>query len=183
VHSNLDEVELFLNGQSQGRQRVQPLTHLEWKVKYEPGTIEAHGSRNGRVVLTTKRETTGKPEAIRLSSDRTEINANGEDVAIVQVEVLDGAGLHVPTANDLISFKVQGEGLLIGVGNGDPNCQESDKEPRRRLFNGLAQVLLQANKTSGTIVLEAYAEESLVPKLRAATLTIKTNKCELRPSV
>lgn len=183
VHSNLDEVELFVNGQSQGSQKVQPLTHLEWKVRYQPGTIEAHGSKNGSIVLTTKRETTGKPEAIRLSSDRSEINANGEDVAVVQVEVLDEANRYVPTADNLISFNVTGQGLLIGVGNGDPNCQQSDKEPRRSLFNGLAQVLLQANKTPGTIVLEANTEESSGPKLRAATLTIRTNKCELRPSV
>ena len=183
VHSNLDEVELFVNGQSQGSQKVQPLTHLEWKVRYEPGTIEAHGTKNGSVVLSTKRETTGKPEAIRLSSDRSEINANGEDLAVVQVEVLDEASRHVPTADNLISFNVTGEGSLIGVGNGDPNCQQSDKEPRRSLFNGLAQVLLQANKTPGTIVLEANTEESSGPKLRVATLTIRTNKCELRPSV
>jgi len=183
VHSNLDEVELFLNGKSQGSQKIQPLTHLEWKVKYEPGVIEARGTKNGQVVLTEKRETTGKPESIKLTADRTTIDANGEDIAIVRVEVLDAQGRAVPTAENQISFKVTGEGKLIGVGNGDPNCQESDKEPKRSLFNGLAQLILQGSKTPGTITLEAYTEPWPGPHLTTAKLEITTKKAELRPAV
>jgi beta-galactosidase len=176
VHSNLDEVELFLNGKSQGSKKVQPLTHLEWKIKYEPGVIEARGSKNGQIVLTEKRETTGKPESIKLTADRTTIDADGQDIAIVRVEVLDTDGRHVPTADNQISFKVTGEGTLIGVGNGDPNCQESDKEPKRSLFNGLAQVILQANNMPGTIMLEAYTEPWPGPHLNTAKLEITTRK-------
>ncbi len=111
--------------------------------------LEARGTKDGKVVLTEKRETTGKPESIRLTSDRTEINADGEDVAVLSVEVLDKEGRAIPTAANMISFKVTGEGALIGVGNGDPNCQESDKDPKRSLFNGLAQVIVQASTHSG----------------------------------
>jgi beta-galactosidase len=181
VHSNLDEVELFLNGQSQGSQKVQPLTHLEWKVKYEPGAIEARGKKNGKVLMTAKRETTGEPKSIGLNADRTEIDADGEDLAILMVKVLDEAGRTIPTADNLISFKVTGEGKLIGVGNGDPNCQESDKAPKRSLFNGLAQVIVQATKTSGTIRVEAYTDDD--PKLPPATVTIRTKRVTPRPSV
>ena len=92
VHSNLEEVELFLNGRSQGRKKVEPLTHLEWQVKYEPGAIEAHGIKDGKVVMTSRRETTGAPATIRLSADRSEIAADGADIALVRVEVLDSAG-------------------------------------------------------------------------------------------
>ena len=187
VHSNLDEVELFLNGVSQGSQKVQPLTHLEWKVKYAPGTIEARGSKDGKVVLTEKRETTGKVETIALVADRTEIDANGEDIAIVRVEGRDKDGRLVPIADNGISFKVTGEGSLIGLGNGDPNCQEADKatdnHSLRSLFNGLAQVIVQANKTPGTITLEAYTEEWPGPKLPPTTLNITTKKVDLRPTL
>ena len=79
VHSNLDSVEVFLNGKSQGSKKVEPLTHLEWSVKYEPGVLEARGTKDGKVVLTEKRETTGGPASIKLTADRTEINADGED--------------------------------------------------------------------------------------------------------
>ena len=183
VHSNLDSVELFLNGKSQGSQKVEPLTHLEWKVKYEPGVLEARGTKDGKVVLTEKRETTGGPVSIRLTTHRTEISADGEDVAMLKVEVLDAAGRALPTAANLISFKVTGEGALIGVGNGDPNCQESDKAPKRSLFNGLAQVIVQASRTPGTITVEAYTEPYPRPKLPSTQVTITTKKVELRPAV
>jgi beta-galactosidase len=183
VHSNLDSVELFLNGKSQGSQKVQPLTHLEWKVKYEPGVLEARGTKDGKIVLTEKRETTGDPESIRLIPDRTEINADGEDVCVLRAEVLDKEGRPVPTADVPILFKVTGEGALIGVGNGDPNCQESDKEPKRSLFNGLAQVIVQSTRTPGTITVEAYTGDWPPPKLPPTHVTINTKKTDLRPSV
>ena len=183
VHSNLESVELFLNGKSLGSQKVQPLTHLEWKVKYEPGILEARGTKDGKVVLTAKQETTGEPETIRLTPDRAEIDADGEDVCVLRVEVLDKDGRPVPTADVPVLFKVTGEGLLIGVGNGDPNCQESDKEPKRSLFNGLAQVIVQANRTPGTITVEAHTGDWPPPKLPPTQVTITSKKVELRPSV
>jgi beta-galactosidase len=183
VHSNLDSVELFLNGKSYGSQRVLPQTHLEWKVKYEPGVLEARGTKDGKVVLMEKRETTGQPESIRLTADRNEINADGEDVSVLRVEVLDKEGRAVPTADNMIIFKVSGEGTLIGVGNGDPNCQESDKAPKRSLFNGLAQLIVQASKTPGTITVEAYTEDWPPPKLPTVRVNISTRKVDLRPTV
>jgi beta-galactosidase len=183
VHSNLDEVELFVNGKSMGSQKVPRLSHLEWKVRYEPGVIEARGSKGGKVVLTQKRETTGQAVAIRLSADRTEINADGEDVAVLKVEALDKEGRPVPTASNFIGFKVSGPGVLIGVGNGDPNCQESDKEPRRSLFNGLAQVIVQSTLSAGDIHVEAAKEGWGGPDLTPASLVIVSRKVEPRPAV
>jgi beta-galactosidase len=183
VYSNMDEVELFVNGQSQGSQKVPHLGHVEWKVKYEPGSIEARGSKDGKVVLTEKRETTGPAVAIKLTADRTEINADGEDVAILKVEALDKEGRAVPNAGNLLAFKVSGQGKLIGVGNGDPNCQESDKEPKRSLFNGLAQVIVQAEWRPGEIHIEAVKEGWDGPELTPAKLTITTKRVMARPAV
>jgi beta-galactosidase len=181
VHSNADEVELFLNGKSQGSRKVVPLSHLEWSVKYEPGVIEARASKDGKVILVERRETTGRAETLRLTCDRPEIDADGEDLVFVRVEALDGQGRVVPTASDHVHFKITGAGTLIGVGNGDPNCQESDKEPMRSLFNGLAQAILQSTKTPGDIVVEAHTEDWLDPTLPSTTLTIRTRKVPLRP--
>ena len=183
VYSNVDEVELFLNGNSLGSQKVPYLGHVQWKVKFEPGTLEARGSKDGKVVLTEKRETTGPTVAIRLTVDRTEINADGEDIAILKVEALDKEGRPVPTADNLLSFKVSGEGALLGVGNGDPNCQQSDKEPKRSLFNGLAQVIVQSTKRPGEIRVEAVKEGWDGPELTPAKLSITTRPTQLRPSV
>ena len=183
VHSNLDSVELFLNGKSQGSQKVAPLTHLEWKVKYEPGVLEARGTKDGKIVLVRKRETTGEPASWRLTADRSEIRADGADVAILRVEALDPQGRLVPTADPMVQLKVTGAGALIGVGNGDPNCQESDKEPRRSLFNGLAQAIVQASRTPGTITVEAFSDDWPPPKLSPSRITITTKKVDLPPSV
>lgn len=182
VHSNLEEVELFLNGRSQGRQKVQPLTHLEWQLRYEPGAIEARGMQDGKVVMTSKRETVSAPITLRLSPDRNEIAADGEDIALVRVEILDAVGRPLPTANNLVKFRVSGEGALLGVGNGDPNCQESDKQPMRSLFNGLAQLIVQATTTPGAINIEAYTEEFPGPKLPTTRVSITTRKVPMRPT-
>ncbi len=186
VYSNLDEVELLVNGKSAGRQKVPRLGHVEWKARFEPGAIEAQGWKDGKLVLTEKRETTGAVAALRLKADRTEINADGQDVTVLTVDALDNAGRAVPTASNLISFKVTVEGaqgaagdvgVLIGVGNGDPNCQQSDKEPRRSLFNGLAQAIVQSTKTAGTIEIEASTRGGNVTP---AKITITTKAVDLR---
>ena len=183
VYSNLDEVELLVNGNSVGSQKVPRLGHVEWKVKYEPGVIEARGLRGGQVVLSDKRETTGPTVAIRLTADRTTIDADGEDVAVLTVEALDPQGRPVPTAGNLITFNVTGQGALIGVGNGDPNCQQSDKGRTRSLFNGLAQVIVQATKMPGEIHIEAVKEGWDGPELTPAKMAITTRKVALRPAV
>jgi len=183
VHSNLDSVEVFLNGKSQGSKKVEPLTHLEWRVRYEPGVLEARGTKDGKVVLTEKRETTGEPAAIRLTADRSEINADGEDVAVLTVEALDHEGRPIPTADYPIHFKVTGEGALLGVGNGDPNCQEADKGEVRSLFNGLAQLIVQASRTPGKMMVEASTGDWPPPKLRPTQISIATKKVQPRPAV
>ncbi|HEX8756203.1 MAG TPA: beta-galactosidase GalA [Steroidobacteraceae bacterium] len=183
VYSNLEEVELFLNDRSLGSRKVPPLGHVEWLVKYEPGTLEARGSRKGGVMLTAKRETTGAPAAIRLTPDRAEIRADGEDLVIVRVETVDGAGRHVPTADTLIQFAVSGAGRFRGVGNGDPNCQESDQQPERSLFNGLAQLIVQAGREPGEITIEAHTKDYVAPKLASARLIVPARKAAPRPAV
>ncbi len=124
--SNCDEVELFLNGQSLGRQTMPRNSHLRWKVKYAPGTLAAKGIKAGQVVAATQVETTGAPAAIRLTPDRATINADGEDISVITVAVTDTQGRVVPVANNLVNFELSGPGHILGVGNGDPSCHEPD---------------------------------------------------------
>jgi beta-galactosidase len=166
AHSNLDRVELFLNGRSLGAQDVPRNSHVSWKVKYEPGAIEARGFQGGRQVLTSRRETTGAAVAVVLRPDRSRIAADGADVSMVAVEVVDAQGRAVPTADREISFAVTG-GRLIGVGNGDPSSHESDRAPKRRLFSGLCMAIVQAPGQAGQLKIEASS-----PGLRSASVTI-----------
>jgi beta-galactosidase len=124
--SNHEAVELFLNGVSLGKQDMPRNGHLEWKVAYAPGALEARGYRGGQVVATTRVETTGAPAQLVLTPDRAGIAADGADVAVFTVSARDAQGRTVPTAANLVNFEITG-GRIIGVGNGDPGCHEPDK--------------------------------------------------------
>lgn len=126
VYSNCDEVELFLNNKSQGKKKMEQYGHLEWKVAYQPGTLQAIGYKNGKKQLTEVIKTTGKAQKIKLTPHKS-VLTKANDIAIVTVEVTDKNGLHVPTANDEVTFTVAGGGKIIGVGNGDPTSLEKDK--------------------------------------------------------
>jgi beta-galactosidase len=124
--SNCQEVELFLNGQSFGRQRMKRNSELKWKVKYEPGVLSAKGYNDGKQVAETQVATTGEPIIINLAVDRSTIDADGRDVSVIAVSVADGQSRVVPLATNLIHFELSGPGKIIGVGNGDPTCHEPD---------------------------------------------------------
>jgi beta-galactosidase len=177
-HSNLDSVELFLNGASLGSQKVERNTHLAWKVKYAPGAIEARGTKNGKIVLTEKRETTGAPAKLVLHPDRQKISADGEDLSVVTVEVHDAQGRIMPVASNEVTFEITGAGKLIGVGNGDPSCHESDKGNKRSAFNGLCMAFVQANKQAGEIRVTASASG-----LEGASTVIQAEIAQSRPAV
>jgi len=155
VHCNLERVELFLNGQSQGAQNATANTRLVWKVKYAPGTIEARGFKSGAQVLAYRRETTGAAARVVLQPDRGRIDANGEDVSMVTVEIQDGQGRVVPVADNEVVFQISGPGKLIGVCNGNPSSHEPDRAERRRAFQGLCMAIVQAERQAGEIRLEA----------------------------
>jgi beta-galactosidase len=181
-YTNLPAVELFLNGKSLGRKRVERNSHVQWKVPYAPGMIEAV-STDGAELLKSKRETTGGPVKLNLRADRQKIAADGEDVSVITVEVLDEKGRAVPTANNLVKFKVDGPARLIGVGNGDPSCHEDDKpssprDAKRSLFNGLAMPLVQSVKQPGQIKLLASAD-----KLDPAWIVLQSEESKARPAL
>lgn len=157
VHTNCEEVELFLNDQSLGTKRTTPGKHLEWTVKYTPGKLVAKGLRRGQWKEVSQ-ETTTEAVALRLIADRNALTADAADVAIVKVEALDAKGRTVPGANNKVTFTLTGPARLIGVGNGDPSSHEPDKSNTRSLFHGLAQALVQVTATGGQITLLAEAQ-------------------------
>jgi beta-galactosidase len=178
VHSNLERVELFLNGQSLGAKDMKKDSHLAWNVKYAPGAIEARGYKDGKQVMTAKRETTGPAAKLLLTADRKELSADGEDVAMFAVEVQDAQGRVVPVADNQVTFHVSGSGRVIGVGNGDPTCHESDPGSSRKAFSGLCMALVQSSKTAGNITVEASS-----PGLTPSSANIVATAVKLRPQV
>jgi beta-galactosidase len=127
AYSNCREVELFLNGKSLGKKEMPVNGHLEWNVKYIPGSLTAVGYNMGKQTLMQEVKTTGQPSKIKLSADRSLIQTAGDDVSVITVEVNDSNNLFVPTANNEIAFSISGPGKIIGVGNGDPSSHENEK--------------------------------------------------------
>jgi beta-galactosidase len=178
AYSNLDRVELFLNGKSLGVRDIKKDSHAAWVVKYAPGSIEARGWKNGKLVMTAKRETTGAAAKLVLRADREGVSADGEDVAMFAVEVQDAQGRIVPITDNEVTFRVSGAGKLIGVGNGDPTDHASDKGTSRKAFSGFCMGLVQSLKTAGSITVEATS-----PGLASASATIAAKAVKLRPQV
>jgi beta-galactosidase len=145
---------------------------------YVPGAIEARGSRGGKVVMETKRETTDAAAKLVMKADRQEVSADGEDVVMYAVEVQDAQGRVLPITDNVVNFRVSGTGKLIGVGNGDPTDHESDKGAVRKAFCGYCMALVQSAKTAGSITVEASS-----PGLNSASVTIAAKQVALRPQV
>ncbi|THD63576.1 beta-galactosidase GalA [Phenylobacterium sp.] len=156
--ANTETVAVMLNGKLIGEQKVDPYEMNEWHVPYAPGRLEAVGKTGGKVVVHALVETAGAPVALRLTPDRTGLAGDGRDATPVTVEALDAKGRPVPTVNLAVRFEIEG-GRIIGLGNGDANSHEPEKGDARRLYNGLAQVIVQTTEGgSGALILRAAAE-------------------------
>lgn len=176
AYSNCDEVELIVNGKKLGRQTMPKNGHLKWQAVYQPGKVVAIGYKNGKRMLTQQVETTKPAYKIVMKTDRQTISADGRDVAVVTVEVQDAKGRIVPDACPMLTFKLSGDGRILGVGNGDPSYLGADHPDHNDChefsipaFNGLAQVIIQSSRHSSALQLRGEAN-----KLKTGELTINT---------
>jgi beta-galactosidase len=168
-YNHADEVELFLNGKSLGaKKKTGDDLHVMWRVKYEPGNLRAVSKQNGKDVVTKAITTASVPAKIILTADRAIMHANGDDLSFITAKVVDKDGNIVPTADNLIHFKIAGEGLIAGTDNGSETDLTSFKSTERRALNGLCLAIVQSNIKSGVIALTATAEG-----LQSSTVTIR----------
>jgi beta-galactosidase len=182
VHSNADVVELFLNGKSLGKKKMERNSHLEWAVPYAPGKLEAKGFFGDKEISEVV-ETTSVPTGLALDPDRTFLAADGQDLAWVAVKVTDAEGRVVPTAMNKIRFSVTGPGKIIGVGNGDSSSHEPDKASARSAFHGLCMVLVQTLKEEAGRIVLTVESDGLKPasvRLKSSELLEKTEWSDIR---
>lgn len=161
VNTNADNVELFLNGKSQGKKDMPRNRHREWDIPFEAGVVEAVAFKGGRKI-TSRIETTGPPYEIVVTPYKTTMLADGKDASVINISVVDRQGREVPDAGNLVRFITSGELKIIGVGNGDPDSHEpdqcADSAWQRHLFNGKCQVIVRAGDKNEVIKFEAKAE-------------------------
>jgi beta-galactosidase len=180
VYSNADEVELFLNGKSLGRQKTfstpieLPVSskispdlkffskyRLLWEVPYEPGTLKAIAYRGGREAAAEEVHTAGAPAKIELVPDRKAINADGYDLSYITVRIEDKDGNFCPMADNLVHFSLSGAGAIETVGNGNPATTELFQADHRKAFNGLALLIVRSRRGELGIIHVAATSDGL----------------------
>lgn len=172
VYSNCKEVELFLNGKSLGSQSLPAdASPRVWKVSFAPGTLEAVGRDDGPVVAMNELRTAGDPAAIRLTTNLEDLTNDWNSVAFVRAAVVDQHDVLVPSANNLIHFKISGPGVIAAVDNADNTSHEPFQASERHAFEGECVVFVKAHASSGRIVITASA-----PGLKSGKIVIRTRK-------
>lgn len=160
VYSSCEEVELFLNGKSFGRKPTDRSTRFvaTWKLPYESGTLQAIGYDGGKKVGTAELISAEAPSRIKLQADRATLQASGEDLSYITVELLDEHGVRNPKAEHVVSFELEGPGTIVGVGNANPISLESCQQPRREAWRGRCLVIVKSGKQPGVVTLKAKAD-------------------------
>lgn len=130
--------------------------HLEFRVEYKPGKLTAVAKdENGEEIARDVVKTANEAKAIDLSADRQVIEADGYDLSYITVDIVDENGTLVPDANNLVNFEVSGNGVIVGVDNGNAASVERYKDNKREAFNGKALVIVQSTKDAGSFTLTA----------------------------
>lgn len=199
VYSNAPVIELFVDGVSQGekafaqkttnyglayQQESETSTKLyqEWRLdyEYEPGTVIEAVAKDaqGNEIARDKVVTAGEAAQISLTADRTVIEADGYDLSYITVDIQDEDGNFMPTADDEVRFSISGNGVIVGVDNGDPTSHErykaqSDGTWKRKAFNGKALVIVKSTEESGSFELTASGSG-----LKKDTVKVFTNDSE-----
>ena len=195
AYSNAASVELFLNGQSLGVKKFNKKQtsdgrtyqeganakelYLEWKVAYQPGTLEAVArDEAGNEIARDKITTAGQPAGVRLVKEEHAIAADGKDLTYIYYEIVDSEGNVVPTANNLVRFQLHGQGQLVGVDNGEQASRERYKaQPDgswiRRAFNGKGVAIVKSTEQAGKFTLTAHSD-----LLKSDQVTVFTGKKE-----
>ena len=160
AYTNADEVELFLNGVSQGVRRKQDdVRHLVWRVAYAPGVLRAVARKGGKVSMTREVRTAGPAARVVLTPDRSTIRGDGKDLSFVTVTIVDRNGVQVPNAEPLVRLRVAGGATIAGVDNGDETNHERFQRDSVRLFAGQALVIVRAGRRAGAVTLMASSEK------------------------
>ena len=174
VYTSYPSAELFVNGVSQGvrtfaeadgvtpclGEKAMKRFRLMWnEVVYQPGELKVVAyDADGAPVAEKTVKTAGKASALKLTPDRTVLNADGEDLCFVNVSLVDRNGNPVPVDSRLVKVKVSGAGTFKAIGNGDPTCLEPFHLPQMHLFSGQLTVIVQGSHEPGEMTVEVEAK-------------------------
>ncbi|MDR3744901.1 MAG: glycoside hydrolase family 2 TIM barrel-domain containing protein [Acidobacteriaceae bacterium] len=171
IYTNAEEVELFLNGRSLGKQPLNPdAKAISFKVPFEPGTLKAVAESHGKIVATEELKTAGKPARLVFSADSAvTLTPDWNDARTLTATLVDEAGTRVPDSETVVHFAVSGPASVIAVDNGNMMDHEPFQATQRKLYYGSASAIVRASAGFGAVTVTASAEG-----FASATITLKT---------
>lgn len=171
--TNCEEVELFFNGKSMGKQKTHDFTNntIIWNIPYHPGNVTAKGFIQGKEVASYSIETSKETKYLTLTPDRQTIKADGQDLSHITVQLYDEDGKPVQTDDKHLKVSIEGEGKLMGVDNGDLRKRETFSSNKSKTYFGKALIIVQSQRKAGKIKINVQMEDSETPY----TLTIQTH--------
>lgn len=171
IFSNCPEVELFVNGKSYGRSKIDNagVDYVQLYVPYEPGEIKvlAYEKKVQNPVAEKVIRTASAPAAIKITPDRETMEASSQDLIYLECDIVDKDGNFAPTANNLIEFEVSGAATLVGVDNGDNTSHESFKGTSHTAFSGKCLAIIKSTRKAGEITVIAKSKG-----LKTTTITL-----------
>ncbi|MEO8414627.1 MAG: DUF4982 domain-containing protein, partial [Ginsengibacter sp.] len=172
VYSSCPQVELFCNGKSLGKKvtnRSNKFTAV-WQVPFQAGELKATGIDGRKKIAIAELHSADKPTQIKLTADRTNIKADGQDLSYVTIELTDDKGYKNPNAENLLEFTIEGAGTIAGVGNANPVSLESFQQHQRKAWQGRCLVIIKSERKEGNIVLKVSSSG-----LASSEIMLKSN--------
>jgi beta-galactosidase len=170
-YTTCPEVELTLNGKSLGSKRLADAVEgaPTWRVPFEAGVLKAEGRDGKKSLGEFTLKTAGAPNRIELLPDVKQLTADGCDICHVEFRVTDSNGVHVPDAENEVTFELDGPAEILGIENGNLNGPVDYKGRTQKVFHGRGLAILQSTAHAGKITFKASS-----PGLEAATLVLES---------
>jgi beta-galactosidase len=154
-----DEVELFVNGMSEGRKaKIKDQLHVRWTVPYRAGTLTAVAYQGGVEMRRTTRQTTGKPVRLVIKNTQDILNAKNQELAFLEIIAVDIEGNEVPCFNEWVDVEIQGDGTVVATDNGNPADLTSFQSVKRKAYNGKLLAVVKGNKENSGFSVGAHAK-------------------------
>jgi beta-galactosidase len=173
VYSKYPSVRLYLDDKliDEKSTTIEQEYKATFTLPYSAGQLKAVGVENGKEMETTILQTAGEAAKIKLSADRNEIIADGQDLSYVEIEIMDKNGILQPNAANRLNFKIEGPGIIAGVDNADLKDHESYVDNTRKAWKGRALVVIRSTQSAGEIKLTVTS-----PLLEENSVIIKSVK-------
>ena len=173
IYSKYSEVRLYLNDKFIGEQSTTREQQFKatFSVPYAAGILKAVGVENGKEMESTILQTASDATKIKLTADRKEILANGQDLSFITIEITDKDGIFQPNATNRLNFKIEGPGVIAGIDNADLKDVEQYVGNTRKVWKGRALVVIKSNHQAGEIKLSVSSN-----RLEAKSIVIKSGQ-------